>query len=152
MRKAMFPVTLTLLLVILATALPQQAQAPVQRSGQEYAKHSLAVNLLRGINTAEYEYRSRHGNFVPWDTLMASEEFKGFGMQFAASNDKQLAGVQFSNGPEILPGWALRLNLVNGGTGYDVQLEDTSDKACRWSALSDESVVLRQSKLIDCPI
>jgi hypothetical protein len=89
---------------------------------------------------------------VPWDALLVSEEFKGQGLRFATRNEAQLAGAQFSPSPEILPGWTLRLNLINGGAGYDVQLEDNNDKSCHYAAVTDERGVIRQSKTIDCAI
>ncbi len=54
--------------------------------------------------------------------------------------------------PEILPAWSLRLNVHADGKGYDVRLQDLTDKTCRYAALTDESGVIRQSKVIDCNI
>ena len=39
-----------------------------------------------------------------------------------AINEPQLGNVQFAKLPEILPGWALRLNVTADGKGYDVTL------------------------------
>jgi hypothetical protein len=152
MRKAILPLSITLLLVSLATALPRQTPAPPKSADADHARRSLAVNLLRTINTAEYAYKSTHGNFVPWDALLVSEEFKAHGMRFTTRNQAQLAGAQFSQGPEILPGWDLRMTLINSGAGYEVQLEDSNDKSCHYAAATDERGVIRQSKTIDCSI
>jgi transposase len=38
------------------------------------------------------------------------------------------------------------------GRGYDVRLQDLTDKNCWYAALTDESGVIRQSKSIDCTI
>lgn len=138
---------------LLAMAIPQRAQSPAARSSaDEHAKRSIAVNMLRAINTAEYEYRDGHGRFVGWDVLVASGEFTGRGMHFAALNEPQLGNVQFAKLPEILPGWALRLNVTADGKGYDVLLEDQTDKTCRYAASTDERGLIRQSKVIDCAI
>jgi hypothetical protein len=51
-----------------------------------------------------------------------------------------------------LPGWSLRLNLTKDGAGYDLMLEDTTDKTCGYAAVTDERGVIRQSKAFDCPI
>jgi hypothetical protein len=60
--------------------------------------------------------------------------------------------MHLSAGPEVLPGWNLRLNVHAGGQGYDVLLKDLSDKNCGYAALTDEGTVIRQSKTIDCPL
>jgi hypothetical protein len=38
------------------------------------------------------------------------------------------------------------------GKGYDLMLQDLTDKTCWYAALTDESGVIRQSKAIDCKI
>ncbi len=73
-------------------------------------------------------------------------------MHFAALNEPQLANAHFSKRPEILPGWTLRLNVSSDGKGYDVLLEDKTDKACGYAAITNESGLIRQSKTIDCDI
>jgi hypothetical protein len=125
--------------------------APTKSSDADQARHSLAISLLRAINTAEVTHKMQHGAFLSKDDLLASEEFSSY-MTRAARNNPQLAGAHLSNGPEILPGWVLRLNVSADGQGYDVMLEDTTDKNCGYAAVTDERGVIRQSKAIDCPI
>jgi len=140
-------------LLLFAAATPLSSQnAPAQTSDADHAKHSLAVNLLRAINTAEMDYKNKHGAYASKDALLASEEFVGRGLAWAAKHDPQLANAKISNGPEILPGWSLRLNLTADGQAYDLVLEDLTDKACGYAALTDERGVIRQSKVIDCKI
>jgi hypothetical protein len=139
--------------VLLAMAIPQRAQSPVApASTEEHARRSVAVDTLRAINTAEWEYKSRHGSFASWDVLVGSGEFTGRGMHFAVLNEPQPANLQFSKLPGILPGWALRLNVTADGKGYDVLLEDQTDKTCGYAASTDERGFIRQSKVIDCAI
>jgi hypothetical protein len=69
-----------------------------------------------------------------------------------AKSDPLLVDARFSNGPDILPGWSLRLNLTADGQAYDLLLEDLTDKTCGYAALTDERGVIRQSKAIDCKI
>lgn len=140
-------------LFILGVAAPLSSQnAPAQTTDPDHAKHSLAVNLLRAINTAEMDYRNKHGVYASKDTLLASEEFTGRVLVWAAKNDPQLVNAHVSNGPEVLPGWSLRLNLAADGNGYDVLLEDIRDKSCGYAAVTDERGVIRQSKTIGCNI
>jgi len=150
-RKIWFAVFLSG--VMLAVAIPQRAQSPAAPPpAEEHARRSVAVNMLRAINTAEWEYKSRHGSFAGWDVLVGSGEFTGRGMHFAALNEPQLSNAQFATLPELLPGWALRLNVTSGGKGYEVLLEDQTDKSCGYAAGTDERGVIRQSKVIDCAI
>ncbi len=138
--------------LVLVMAAPQRGQSPAKSYGGVHARRSVAINLLRAINTAEYPYKSKHGTFASWDALVTSEEFNGQGMPFATQNEPQLANAHFSKGPEILPGWMLRLNVTSDGTGYDVLLEDKTDKACGYAVVTNESGLIRQSKTIDCDI
>jgi hypothetical protein len=140
-------------LLILGAAAPISSQTtPAQPTDPDHAKHSLAINLLRAINTAEMDYKNKHGVYASKDTLLASEEFTGRGMTWAAKNEPHLANAQVSIGPEVLPGWSLRLNLAADGNGYVVLLEDTTDKSCGYAAVTDERGVIRQSKTIGCKI
>jgi len=111
----------------------------------------MAVGLLRSINTEEAGYRVGHGSYVGWDDLLASKEFMEFEKECLA-HIPEFATAHFTRGPEILPGWRLRLNLTQGGQGYDLLLEDATDKKCGYAAATDERGVIRQSKWIDCPI
>ena len=151
-RKSVFlSIAVIALFITMAKTLRSQ-NAPHSSSDADRARHLLAISLLRGINTAEAEYKMKHGSYAPKDALLASDEFKGRGIAWAAKNDPQLANATLSNGPEILPGWALRLNVTTDGQGYDLLLEDTTDKTCGYAAVTDERGVIRQSKAIDCAI
>ena len=46
----------------------------------------------------------------------------------------------------------LRLNVTSDGKGYDVLLEDETDKACGYAVVTNESGLIRQSKVVDCQI
>ena len=115
-------------------------------------KQGLAICFLRAINTAESSYHENRGAYAPWDTLMTTKEFTEFGLPAAARGYPELAKAHFSSGLEVLPGWSLRLDLVADGKGYDVLLQDNTDKTCGYAALTDERGVIRQSKAIDCKI
>src|ERR1700687_4441291 len=128
-RKIWFAVFLSG--VMLAVAIPQRAQSPAAPPpAEEHARSSVAVNMLRAINTAEWEYKSRRGSFAGWDVLVGSGEFTGRGMHFAALNEPQLSNAQFATLPELLPGWALRLNVTSGGKGSTARSESIPSFAC----------------------
>jgi hypothetical protein len=152
MRNKAIAAIVVLLVVTLGIAnLLRSQNAPAKSSDADQARHSLAISLLRAINTAEVTHKMQHGVFLSKDALLASEEFSSY-MTRAARNNPQLAGAHISNGPEILSGWVLRLNVTADGQGYDVLLEDTTDKSCGYAAVTDERGLIRQSKAIDCPI
>jgi hypothetical protein len=148
--KSVFTSLVFVALLITTAGTTRSQNAPPSSSDNGRAKHVLAIRLLRGINTAELDYKMRHGVYAPRDVLLASDEFKGRGWTWAAQNDPPF--VSRSSGPEIPPGWSLRLNVTADGKGYDALLEDTTDKSCGYAALTDERGVIRQSKAIDCEI
>jgi hypothetical protein len=145
---------LMVVLLLFAAVTPLSSQnAPAQTSDAEHARHSVAINLLRAINTAEVGYKSRHGSYGTWEDLLASEEFGANKViVWLAKYDPLLVDTKFSNGPDILPGWSLRLNLTASGEGYDVMLQDKTSKPCGYAAITDERGVIWQSKTIDCEI
>lgn len=73
-------------------------------------------------------------------------------MKWATHNDPELADVHVAPGPEILPGWKLRLYLSSDGNHYEALLEDATDKGCGYAAFTDERGVIRQGRTIDCDI
>jgi hypothetical protein len=153
MRNKAIAAIAVLLVVTLGIANSLRSQnAPEKSSDAQRDRHIMAISLLRAINTAEVVNETSNGAFLSKDALLANEEFSRNAMAWVAKHDPQLAGAHFSNGPEILPGWALRLNVSADGQGYDVMLEDTTDKNCGYAAVTDERGVIRQSKAIDCPI
>jgi hypothetical protein len=146
---------LIVVLLLFAAVTPLSSQnAPAQTSDADNAKHYVAISLLRNINTIEVTYKFKHGgSYATWDALLASDEFPASKViALLAKIDPQLANARFSNGPEILPGWSLRLNLTADGHAYDLLLEDLTDKTCGYAAITDERGVIRQSKAIDCKI
>ena len=110
----------------------------------------VAIGLLRTINTAEVTYHARNGSFAAWKALV-SDQPKYFD-EFLAIHGLQKANAHFSDAPEILPGWNLRLNVHLDGQGYEWLLRDMKDEKCGYAALTDESGIIRQSKAIDCEI
>ena len=145
----------------IAALLPAQT-VPQSPTPARHAQQELAVGLLRSTNTAEASYKMQHGSYVAWTVLLVNES-KYFGRAFlvVAANygfaqtpppDHRLAEMRLAVGPEILPGWNLRLNVHADGQGYDLLLEDLTDKQCGYAALTDESGIIRQSRTIDCEL
>jgi hypothetical protein len=142
-----------LLALTLTTAMPQFGQnAKNEPPDADQARHMMAISLLRSINTLESALRMKNGSYATWNELLTSQEFKEDMAKCITESGMPLAGAHFAKSPEILPGWSLRLNLTSGGKGYDLLLEDTTDKACGYAAGTDERGLIRQSKNIACKI
>lgn len=146
--RLVYPSVVLAALVITIAGTLRSQNAPPSSSGTDRAKHILAISLLREINTAELDYKMKHGVYASKDVLLASDWFK----RTEKAEIEPLAKAPLSSGPEILPGWSLRLNISAGGKSYDALLEDTTDKSCGYAAVTDERGVIRQSKAIDCDI
>ena len=137
-------IVVAIILIIAAIAIPNLLRARIA------ANESSAVSSVRTINTAEVTYRHENASFAIWQTLLSSQP-KYFD-QFLARYGSEQANPHFSDAPEILSGWNLRLNVHSDGQGYDILLRDITDEKCGYAALTDESGVIRQSKAIDCQL
>jgi hypothetical protein len=115
----------------------------------ERLRQQFAMGLLRTINTAEAIDQTKYGSYSSWQTLL--EHYQNFD-DFTAQHRREIANAHFADPPEVLPGWSLRLNVHVDGKGYDVLLLDMTDEKCGYAVVSDESVVIRQSKAFPCPI
>jgi hypothetical protein len=151
MKKHQVILTTFLIVLFLGAQTPQFAQdssAGTAKADQQ--RRMIAIGLLRTINTTEATYHAKNGSFLVWNVLLSG--YQKYFDEFLAGNGLQKANLHFSDGPEILPGWNLRLNVHTDGQGYDLLLRDMMDKKCGYAALTDESGVIRQSKAIDCEI
>jgi len=117
---------------------------------RERERRSLAINLTRAINTAEANYMKNHGVYATWDTLYANGDFTDTGTKWAPASLPTVAHAIYGRGPEIVPGWKLRLNLSQQGSTYDLLLEDVTDPKFDYAVISDERGLIRQGKVIDC--
>jgi hypothetical protein len=134
-----------LLILALGTVASQFAQDT--SSGPRKAdagRHSLLLGLVRTITTAEVVEREKYGSYGSWRTLLEHQQeyLNSWLGRFYSANDPN---VHFSDTPEILPGWNLRLNVHTDGQGYDLLLEDATDKN-GYAALSDERGVIGECK------
>jgi hypothetical protein len=148
MNKRLVILTTVLLVFLVGVQSPQFAQdTSTSPTKSDHERHSVAIGFMRTINTAEVGELSKYGAYSSWPTLLAHQQkyFDEWVARFSS-------GDHFGDMPEILPGWSLRLNVHVDGKGYDLRLQDLTDKTCWYAALTDESGVIRQSKAIDCKI
>ena len=139
------------LITLAMPARPQKAP-PVAASTRENERRSFAVNVLRAINNSELDYKTKHGGYANWETLINNGYFTNTGTKYISEDYPTVAHALYGGGPEIVPGWRLRLNISNNGQSYDVLLEDVNDPKCGFAGLSDDRGLIRQSKSVACPL
>jgi hypothetical protein len=133
-------------LLTMSTA-AQKTTFGVQDRARE--QRSLAFGMVRAINAAEVHYKKEHGSFANWETLYSTGDFTSSGTKWAPETLPTVAHAMYGSGPEIVPGWRLRITLSKDG--YDLQLEDVADTKCHYAITSDERGIVRQGRSVDCP-
>jgi hypothetical protein len=134
-----------LLVMTLGAVASQYAQDTSSSPGKaDPGRHSLLIGLVRTITTAEAVERGKYGSYGSWRTLLEHQQeyLNSWLRRFYSPNE---VNVHFGDTPEILPGWNLRLNVHADGEGYDLLLEDVTDKN-GYAALSDERGVIGECK------
>lgn len=142
-----------MLAALVACVLPIAAQAQKNSPtilDREREQHSLAINIVRAVNAAEANYKKSHGGYATWSTLFSNGDFTDAGTKWSSESLPTVAHAMYGSGPEIVPGWKLRLNLSKDGAAYDLSLEDVTDLKCGYAVTSDERGRIRQGKSVDC--
>jgi hypothetical protein len=144
MRKHPVISSVLLLALFLGVLTPQFAQDALTNPPRpDPERRALALSILRQINTAEVVELMKYGAYASWETLLAHNP----DLYECLARNYPDANLRFADMPEILPGYRLRLNVHSDGQGYDVLLEDATDKN-GYAVLSDERVVIRECKSI----
>jgi hypothetical protein len=152
MERRKFAVASILLvscLLPLSRALAQRATSPGLED-RENERRSLAINMVRAINAAEAHYKKTQGTYVPWSTLITNLDFTENGTKWAPESVPTVSHAMYGSGPEIVPGWKLRLILSRDATSYDLSLEDINDPKCSYAVFSDDRGLIRQGKSVSC--
>jgi hypothetical protein len=146
-------ISVLVLLAGILLALPganAQKKAGPGMPDREQERRSLAVNIVRAINTAEAGYKKKQGVYATWSTLISNGDFTDTGTKWAPESLPTVAHAMYGSGPEIVPGWKLRLTLSKDATAYDLLLEDVSDPKCGYAVISDERGLIREGSVIGC--
>lgn len=143
----------TVIVVFIASALActalvfAQQQTPAQRDlkrpqAVETSRDSrmIGIDVVRQIETAEVEHRAWHGAFASWDELYNSPD-----------EQKRWQHMRLTAGPEVVPGWELKLVASADGKQFELSLRNTADP-CAFSFFSDQRGVIYQGGVIDCSI
>jgi hypothetical protein len=149
--RVLFAFALSSAFMLLSSPASAQKNSPGIQD-RERERRSLAVNIVRAINTAEANYKKNHGTYATWDTFIANGDFSETGTKWSSESFPTVAHAMYGSGSEIVPGWKLRLQLSKDGNAYDLTLEDATDPKCNFAVFSDERGLIRQGKAIDCPI
>jgi hypothetical protein len=131
-------------------AAAQKKNSPTLQDRQR-EQHSLAINIVRAIIAAEANYKKTHGSYATWSTLFSNGDFTDTGTKWSSESYPTVAHAMYGSGPEIVPGWKLRLTVSKDGSAYDLSLEDVTDPKCGYAVMNDERGMIRQGKSVDCP-
>jgi hypothetical protein len=146
MKKRQIVLSVVLLLVALGSSgsqFAQDARPGADKSESRGRNQLLALGFVRTISTAEAANFAQYGSYASWQTLLAHESqyLNGWVANYYSENPS----ARFGDLPEILPGLSLRLNVHADGRGYDVLLEDLSDKN-GYAVVSDQRGLIRECK------
>jgi len=133
-----------LVVLFVGVLTPQFAQDTLTNSPKpDFERRLRAVGLVRSINTAEVGERYEYGSYASWQTFLAHQS--EYLNEWLVRAYPQEVNLRFGDAPEILPGFSLRLNAHTDGRGYDLLLEDATDKT-GYAMQSDERGVIRECK------
>jgi|SRR5579864_1254914 len=108
--------------------------------------HMFGVSLVRFLNNSEFDYKTKEEKYADWEELENSAYFLAGKGRWA-----QTEGVPISSGPEVIPGWHLSLLRSADGASYQLMLQNIGDKKCMFSFFSDQSGLIYEGQVIDCP-
>ncbi|HUJ29872.1 MAG TPA: hypothetical protein VLY23_01230 [Candidatus Acidoferrum sp.] len=135
-------VLMTALVVVLVAARAQKPQPPTQAQ----IDRERAIEVARVINAAEYDYRTNHDGFGSWNEVYASGAVVNLLQTWPRIRDLSIAP-----GEEVIPGYRLTLLVASEGTEHSVSLHDMKSHGCGLSVFSDQSGLIYEGTIIDCP-
>jgi len=150
-----FQIVAVIALLALGLGLGSRAwpqKAPAGTGDRERERRSFAINLVRAIQKAQLDFKSKHAIYANWDSLYGNGYFTSTGTKWASPEFPTVGQALYGNGPEVVPGWRLRLNVSHSGSAYDLLLEDVNDPKCGYAVVADERGTVRHSKSVECPI
>ena len=107
--------------------------------------HARVVDVVRIINTAEYEYRRDHGSFAVWPDLYTSGTVERVQKQV-----DQWTALPISTGSQVIPGYFMNLLVSRDAGSYSVSLHEAGSNDCGFSVFSDTSGLIYEGTVIDC--
>ena len=105
-----------------------------------------ATFMARLINVAEAQYKSNHGHYADYRTLIVSGQLKETnGHEFTVS-PKNLESET-----DPLPGYRLRLLVLPDGSSYQLSIREKTED-CGVSLFTDETGVILEGRPAECPV
>ena len=144
------PCLIALFTTVLLSGIANAQKPSYGLSDRENQHHSMAINIVKAINAAEADFKKNHGTYATWTTLTSTGYFTPTGTKWASEEFPTVAHAMYGPGPEIVPGWKLRLNLSKDGATYDLMLEDLHDPKCGYAVFSDDRGRVRQGRAVEC--
>ena len=136
-------------LVVLVVGIAVVVRAQNVRVGAPAAEalgHAQVVDVVRTINTAEYEYRRDHGSFAVWPDLYTSGT-----VEKVQKEVDQWAALPIAAGSQVIPGYMMNLLVSRDEGSYSVSLHEAGSNDCGFSVFSDESGLIYEGTVVDCP-
>lgn len=133
---------LTLAVVMLVAARAQKVQ-PLTQAEIERGK---AIDTVRLINAAEYDYRTSFGHFASWPEVYGSNAVRTLLHTWPKIDELSVAPSD-----EVIPGFRLTLLVGEEGAAYSVTLREMKGNGCGISVFSDQSGLIYEGKIVDCP-
>ena len=127
------------LVIMIAATLAATAQTPAPTP-----ERVLAVQVLRALNTAEFNYAHEAGHFGTWDDL------RPIIAKWKARDPKRTWGdaLQSDSSGDPLPGWKLRVMVAADGQHYTLSLH--KDRQCDVNGFSDDTGVIYLGTSLGC--
>ena len=129
----------------LGPLVPQFALRASVTEDKSNESHATLIGFVRTINTAEAAEFAEHGAYASWPNLLAHQS--EYLNEWLTQHYLPGKNTHFSESPEVLPGWKLRLVTQTDGKGYVLLLEDVKDKT-GYAAVSDERAMIRECEYI----
>ncbi len=146
-RAGIQPVALCLLIVavILLVAARTQTTQP-SPANRPLTPSEKAIEAVRIINTAEYNFRKDHHRFGTWNEVYASGAITPLERTWPNMGD-----LSFTWSSEVIPGFRLTLLVAQDGDAYSLSLHQMEGHGCGISVFSDQSGLIYEGTVIDCP-
>lgn len=146
-RPLLQPLGICLLVIAVILLVAARAHTPqTQASNPMLTPLEKAVEVVRVINAAEYDYRTDHDRFGSWDEVYASGAVTNLQQTWPRMKDLSIA-----SGPEVIPGFRLTLLVDNDRSAYSLSLHEMKSHGCGLSVFSDQSGLIYEGTIVDCP-
>lgn len=121
-----------------------QRDGTQEGSGQFGTRRTKEAFSARLINQAEFLYRSVHGTYVDYLTLLHSGELAKSGDHFT------VVSIDLGSEADPLPGDVVQLVVSNSGRAYQLSIAWKQPEGCDMLFTSDQTGVIAQNTVGNC--